>query len=285
MLQRHLAGGGFLISEVLIFGDDQRMELAGLVLKQTGFSVCFAGMDGWKGFAAKADAVLLPYPWSVKKGTIPGRAGESWPEALETLRPGTVIVAGRGMEPFSDILKSKQLKLRLYEDDPAFLQRNADISAEAAVSELMKRSGKMLDEQNILLMGYGLFAKAIGWRLRMLGARVWVAARRERQRLEATHDGFCAVDTGNLSSILTGMDVVLNTIPSVLISTKELRLLPDHAMLLELASPPYGIDLAAAVALERNVTVLPGLPAAYAPQSAAKALADAAVRLLKEMSV
>ncbi len=274
-----------MFSRLLIFGSDQRMELAGLILKKQGHSVCFAGEDGWKSFASKADAVLLPYPWSVRDGMIPGGAGEKARDALTGLCPGAVVIAGRGMEELTEWLKAKQLKLRCYEEDPVFLQCNADISAEAAVSELMKRSGRMLDEQNILLMGYGLFAKAIAWRLRVLGARVWVAARRERQRQEATRDGFRAVDTQCLAPVLAGMDAVLNTIPSILIGEAELKQLAENVLLLELASPPYGIDLAAAVALERNVTVLPGLPAAYAPLSAARALADAAERLLKEETV
>ena len=55
---------------------------------------------------------------------------------------------------------------------------------------------------------------------------------------------------------------------------------PD-ALLLELASPPYGEDLAAARALGVRVEVEGGVPGRYAPLDAGAALCESARRRVK----
>jgi dipicolinate synthase subunit A len=140
----------------------------------------------------------------------------------------------------------------------------------------------MLDEQRVLLLGYGMFGKAIGWRLRALGAKVWVMARRQKQRQEAVGDGLLAVAPQQLPRLVQRVDLVLNTIPAVVLGRELLAGFPAHTLFLELASPPYGIDLPAAAELGKKVEVLPGLPAKYAPASAADALAWAVLRQLGE---
>lgn len=271
-----------MIRNILVVGGDQRMERMGRMLLQEGFSVQRMKNekdDAWQEKCRAADALLLPYPYTRKEGRIPGweRGGVAPEEMLAHVAPHALVMAGAGLEECP--------RVKRYGDDPLFAQRNADISAEAAVSEVMQRTGRMLDEQNVLVLGYGLFARAIVWRLKALGSRVWVAARREKSRMAAMQDGAQAVDFSQIVQIAPQMQVVMNTVPSVVLGPVELTCFPDEALLMELASPPYGIDLSAAVELEKNVVVLPGLPARYAPVSAAKALKEAVMRQIMEADV
>ena len=105
-----------------------------------------------------------------------GWSGGGVEEVLSQAAPGAVVIAGNGLESILDSQPNPKQAFRLmyYTDAPAFSVRNAEISAEAAVSEVMQRSKRTLDELQVLVMGYGLFAKAICWRLTALGARVWV---------------------------------------------------------------------------------------------------------------
>ena len=89
----------------------------------------------------------------------------------------------------------------------------------------------------------------------------------------------------DIPRIAPSMDAVLNTVPAVLLGRQQLQCFPEHTLFLELASPPYGIDLPAAAELEKDVAVLPGLPSQYAPLSAAKALVTAVMELVKEERV
>lgn len=271
-----------MIRNLLVVGGDIRMERMGRLLAQEGFSVQRiknGAEDDWQEKCRAAEGVLLPYPYARKEGRIPGwEHGGVGPDALlERVSPHALVMAGAGLEDCP--------RVKRYGDDPLFARRNAEISAEAAVSQVMQRTGCMLDEQNVLVLGYGLFARAIVWRLRALGSRVWVAARREKSRTAAMQDGAQAIDFSQLLQIAPRMQLVMNTVPSVVLGPVELACFPDDALLMELASPPYGIDLSAAVELEKNVVVLPGLPARYAPGSAARALKEAVMRQIMEADV
>ena len=137
----------------------------------------------------------------------------------------------------------------------------------------------------VLVTGYGRFGRALAKRLKALGADVWVAARREEQRLAARSDGMRAASLLELPALAGRMDMVLNTIPARVLGTEALAALPKGAWLLELASAPYGFDRDAAARLGLNVEVLPALPARYAPQSAARALKQVSLELLREASL
>lgn len=273
-----------------VVNSDARMELTGRLLAGEGHLVTtlpVAGEAEQKKALDSADGLLLPYPWSVREGSVPGLQSGGV-EALLTLLPaGALVMAGMGIKGtvVEHMAAARGLRMAYYADDAAFAWRNAQISAEAAVSAAMQRSGCMLDEQRVLLMGYGMFGRAIAWRLRALGAKVWVFARRQKQRQEAVAEGLMPVAPEQLLQLASGMDLVMNTIPAVLLSRRELEAFLEHTLFLELASPPYGIDLHAAAELERQVVVLPGLPAQYAPMSAARALKDAVLRQCKEAGI
>lgn len=275
--------------KALVVGGDVRMELTGRFLRVEGWQtgrICSNEQSDWQSQVRQADVILLPYPHAVKDNCIPGWKGGGVGEVLAQASPGVCVLSGGGLEGLTFCTAVGQMIQPVrYTDSAAFSARNAEISAEAAVCELMRRSNRMLDEQQVLVLGYGLFAKAICWRLRALGAKMWVAARREQQRRQARSDGLQAVAMEDIPRIASGMDAVLNTVPAVILGREQLQCFPEHTVFLELASPPYGIDLSAAAELEKNVAVLPRLPSQYAPLSAAKALAAAVRELVKEERV
>lgn len=276
--------------KLALVNSDARMELAGRLLAGEGHAVTTLAdscAPDWQSEISHAEGLLLPYPYSLKEGKVPGWQDGGVEPLLERLPSGALVMAGMGLSSScaAQIADARGLRIAFYSDDPVFAARNAAISAEAAVCAAMQRSGCMLDEQRVLLLGYGLFGKAIAWRIRALGAKVWVAARRHRQRQEAAADGAIPVPPEQLLQLAPGIDLVLNTIPAVVADRKLLEAFPEHTIFLELASPPYGIDLHAAAELEKQVAVLPGLPAQYAPLSAAKVLKDAVLRQCKEVGI
>ena len=178
--------------KALVVGGDIRMELTGRLLQAEGWQtgrICSGQENGWQEQVRQAEVILLPYPYAVKDNGIPGWNGGGVGEVLAQASPGVCVLAGGGLEGREFHTADGQLIRPVrYSESASFSARNAEISAEAAVCELMRRSSRMLDEQQVLVLGYGLFAKAICWRLRALGSKVWVAARREQQRRQAQED-------------------------------------------------------------------------------------------------
>lgn len=270
------------MQNLLLVGGDRRALYLSELLAKDGYAVETLGLragDGQKVHMEQADAALFPYPFSVKGGSVPCLTDERIrpEEVLSQLKAGIPVIAGRGLEGY---VEQDSFCLKRYTDAELLEKRNAELSAEAAVCEAMLHSRLALMDARVLVTGYGLFGRALALRLKMLGAKVWIAARREGQRALAADDGMNAVSIREVDAVLSQMDLVLNTVPAQILTEYHLKLLKQDCWLLELASAPYGFDMDAAKALGVSCALLPGLPARYAPLSAAMALRDAVTELL-----
>ena len=266
---------------LLLAGGDRRMACLAEKLEQQGFLVDTMGLRPKEVHTRTADAVLFAYPFSVKNGRIPTLAGGPLkPEdVLKAVDPTALIIAGKGMEGY---LRQDLPNLKRYTDAKNFEQRNAELSAEAAVCEAMLHCRLALMDAKVLVTGYGLFGRAVCLRLKALGAQVWVAARREKQRMQAVEDGMQAVSIVEMADVLAQMDLILNTVPARIFGEYHLKRIPKGCWLLETASAPYGFDADTAKAMGVACVQLPGLPARYSPESAALALYEAVMELLRE---
>ena len=252
------------------------------LLKKDGWqvaSVAPKGMEGPNEQLEEADAALFPYPISVKEGVIPSTTDIklSPEEVLKRLPADCILLAGKGLEEF---VEQDSDRLKRYTEAVGFETENAEISAEAAIYEAMARSQLALLDTKVLVTGYGLFGRALAKKLKALGANVWIAARREEQRVLAAQDGMESIGIVEMDEVLPQMDLIFNTIPARIFGEYHLKQLPPHCWLLELASAPYGFDEKMAQASGVSYAVLPGLPGKYAPVSAALALRKAVNQLL-----
>lgn len=288
----HQAGGGFLIRKILVVGGDRRALLMAPMLAGAGYEVRTLGLaagDEKQADIAGADALLMPYPFAVRDGNVPTLTGLTLHpgDVLECAGNGTAVLAGQGLEPYIAAEKAlgKKLGLAYYTSHEPFVQKNAELSAEAALFEAMGRSQRALMDQAVLVTGYGRFGRALALRLRAVGAKVWVAARREAARLLAGEEGMHPIMPEEIAEVAPELGMVLNTVPAPIIDTQALKALPKGAWLLELASAPYGFNRDEARRLDLKSDVLPGLPAKYACESAALALKEAAMRLLVEAAL
>ncbi len=271
------------MKNLLVAGGDRRALLLAELLKDDGFQVQTLGLkagDEETFCPERADAVLFPYPFAVKNGRVPNMTGVhiTTKEIVSRLSKDTCILAGAGLE--TDALQQTHM-LKRYTDAAGFAQANAEISAEAGVFEAMLRSPRTLRGMRVLVTGYGRFGCSLAEKLAALGAHVWAAVRREEQRAQAEKDGMNAVLLSQLDAILSKMEMVINTIPAHVLNEDLLKLIPRNCPVLEMASAPYGFDVEQARAMGLSVSVLPSLPAVYAPLSAAQVLKSAVYELLR----
>ena len=115
-----------------------------------------------------------------------------------------------------------------------------------------------------------------------LGMRVTVASRTPAGRNRAVERGAEAADTARIAGALSGRKLIFNTAPAMVLDGTALGQVDPDAMLIDLASPPYGIDLRAAWNRGLRAWREPGLPGRYCPQSAAEAILNAMDRIGRE---
>lgn len=231
-----------------------------------------------------ADCVVLPTP-AERNGLINAPfAAQPLPveELLSALWPNQLLVGGRLSRELCMGAVAQGLQVADLMQRRGFTVGNAALTAEGAVEKLMSASPRSLWGSHILVTGWGRVAKILALRLRAMGARVTVAARKEGDRAMAQALGLTATDFSGVLSRLGRFDFVVNTVPAPVLPAEALARLRRDALLLELASPPGGFDSQEAENLGIKALAAPGLPGIVAPQTAAELMRDAIELVIQE---
>lgn len=160
-------------------------------------------------------------------------------------------------------------------EDASVVHKNAQITAEATVAEILKYSEYSIKEQKIIVAGYGKCGREISNLLAAMGAKVTVLARTVEARRFARTEGHEAVDFSYGPEEAYGARTIVNTVPAMVIREPVIREMHSDAVIIDIASRPGGCDLMAAEAYGIKVVAALGLPGIYTTKSSAKVLADA----------
>lgn len=162
--------------------------------------------------------------------------------------------------------------------DERLLCENAYLTAEGAIAAAMRAGERAIKDCECLIIGWGRIGKALTELLVGMNAAVTVASRSERGRNGAIERGAQTADTAELESALSGKQIVFSTPPARVLDERRLRALDEDAMVIDLSSAPYGVDLDAARRMGVRAWREPGLPGRYCPQSAAESILRAIER-------
>lgn len=266
---------------LIAFGGDARMLGVLDAAKRAGWDTDYVcGEEELAKPVQRADAVLLPWPRSFHENTLAGTQ-MSKQDVLGMLPACTLAVHGGGVS-------AEELPMAEHVFDPsadeAFLRANARLTAEGAIARAMQRQGYALLGATVLITGFGRIAQELTARLAAMGAFVIVCARNEMQMRRAHEMGAHPVPLAQVASACRQADVVFNTVPAHVLGKTALDRIQHDALVIELASPPYGMNVDMARHMGVSVVVEGGLPGRYAPMSAGAALFDALARAFADVS-
>ena len=253
--------------EYVIIGGDGRLAHLARLLKARGGSVGMIFREPVPGVPAlgpealsTARAVVANYPLKTDDSKMTF-------EKLLTLLPenARVFACGPKHPDFDPRVAD------LFADE-GLLVENAALTAEGAIAAAMSASETAIAELRCLVIGWGRIGRALTERLVALGAKATVASRSESGRNRAVERGAEAVPTGEIGRVFSDCDLVFNTAPGPVLSGSVLERAAPDALLIDLASPPYGIDLATAWSLGLRAWREPALPGRYCPRSAARVI-------------
>ncbi|MBQ8936044.1 MAG: dipicolinate synthase, partial [Oscillospiraceae bacterium] len=138
------------------------------------------GSDTMKGME-QADCVILPLPVTAEGGIINASLSDlriPVEDLLNELSPGQVVCAGRVTPQMRVLAEQKQLILRDYFEREELAVANAVPTAEGALQIAMEELPKTIYGLRVLVIGFGRIGKILAHRLRGMGARVTVSARK-----------------------------------------------------------------------------------------------------------
>ena len=278
---------------IWVVGGDPRQAALAALLADDGHSVHSYALEHGAGTRCEptpegadlADCVVLPLPAAGPEGKLnaPLSAREhGLEEVLDVLRPGQLVCAGMAGEKLKRMARERELVLRDYFAREELAVMNAVPTAEGALQIAMEELPITLHDARVLVVGFGRLGRALGCRLRALGARVWVSARRYEQRAAAESLGLGSEGMEHLSDWLCGYDLVFNTVPAQVLGVEELAALKEGALVIDLASRPGGVNLDAAAALGVRVIWALSLPGKVAPVTSGRYIKDTVYHIMEE---
>lgn len=264
------------------FGGDARMQGVLQAAREAGYDAVHirSAEDAQEG---KPDIAMLPWPRSFDGGKLIGATGEGMDEARvgEMIKGCGLLVHGRNT-PGSVIENAKTAFDP--EGDETFLRANAELTAEGAICSALHKMRRAMVSSTCMITGFGRIGQGLARRLWAMGAFVIVCARSEKQMHLAHSMGAHPVPLAQIGIAAAQADVIFNTVPARIIGKDVLSAVKKDALIVELASRPYGVDVDEAVKMGLHVSLEGGVPGRYAPSDAGRALFDAAQRKWTELN-
>ena len=280
-----------------LFGGDARQTCLLRILRDAGYKVASFGVPmeedegDWKSLAERADCLLLPLPLTRDGVHLFSSDEKKEPIRLDLLAKsaGKIVFGGRIPDPFREMAESGGACVFDYFDSEYLQILNALPTAEGALYTAMRELPVTIAGTSVAVVGYGRIGRLLVDRLVALGARVTVYERKiEKQAyIEAAHATPKPIfdDAGNnlLSRLPEDCRAVFTTVPEPIFDREVLAGVPQDCVLIDLASPPGGIDSVAASELGVKTIWATALPGKYAPESAASYLAKTVFATLESL--
>lgn len=276
---------------VCVLGGDFRLAHAARKLSELGCEVYACGLSkcpvllpaiSLAQVQEKADAVVLPFPYSKDQQNLDCPYGvEGIPLDALHFRAGTRVFCGRCDLPMRARAEEAGWILEDFCLWESFLASSAVLTAEGALWQTMQHSKRALCRQHALVIGFGRIARHLCHLLYACGVRVRVCARKARDRAQAARLGYEACDFPSLEEAAAWADYVYNTVPSAVFLRQALIKTKEDVLIIDLASPPGGVDFTAAKELHRSYLWALALPSSYAPITAGEDLGEAIFHALQ----
>lgn len=159
---------------------------------------------------------------------------------------------------------------------------NTISTAEGAIQIAMEETIKTLHSSNILILGFGRVGKTLANMLKGIGANVYCEARKNEDLAWIKTYGYEPIALDNLNENLNKFDIIMNTIPTLILKEKEINCLKKDCLLIDLASSPGGIDIKAAKENKIKTIWALALPGKVAPLTSAEFIRDTIYNILEK---
>jgi len=286
-----------MINKISIIGGDLRIVKLVDMLIEEGVEVFSYGLenseieDDIKGNSLretieKSNIVLGPIPFSSNNETINMPFSNEKilvSEFLECMS-GKTLLAGSIKQEVYDLCEKKDIKVIdiLKREELAVL--NAVSTAEGTIKIAIEETPKNIHGSNILIMGFGRVGKVLSNMLNGLGANVACEARKNSDLAWIKAYGYEPIKISNLRENLERFDIIINTIPHIILDKENLEKVRKDALVIDLASNPGGVDREAIKKKKIKFIWALSLPGKVAPITSAEFIKETLYNIYSEIN-
>ncbi len=203
-------------------------------------------------------------------------------QELANYLEGKIFIAGNIKELY-ELVDTEKTNLIDLLDREELTILNTISTAEGAIQIAMEETNKTIHGSNILVLGYGRVGKILANMLKGIGANVYCEARKNVDLAWIRAYGYTPVRLNELDNTLGKFDIVINTIPAIILDEEKLKKLNKDSLIIDLASNPGGVDRSASKKAGIKTIWALSLPGKVAPLTSAEFIKDTLYNILKEI--
>ncbi|MCQ4922771.1 dipicolinate synthase subunit DpsA [Tissierella carlieri] len=204
-------------------------------------------------------------------------------EIFKNMTSNQLFIAGKISNEISSIASFYNINTidLLRREEMAVL--NAIPTAEGAIQVAMEELDITIHGANTMVLGFGRIGKVLANMLQGIGANVYVEARNYTDLAWISSYGYIPLHLNEVGAYIHEMDVIFNTIPSMVLNEAKLLKLRKESLIVDLASIPGGVDFEKSKELGIKTVWALGLPGKVAPMTAAKIMKDTIYNIIEEL--
>ncbi len=160
---------------------------------------------------------------------------------------------------------------------------NTIATAEGTIQVAIENTNKIIHGSEILILGFGRIGKVLARKLAGLSAKVTCAARKDEDLAWIQAYGHKATNINSIGENLKLYDIIINTVPHIILNEERLKYIKKDCLLIDLASNPGGIDKKAVKDNKLKFVWALSLPGKVAPITTAEFIKDTIYNIIKEI--
>jgi dipicolinate synthase subunit A len=277
---------------ILCVGGDSRMTYTAKALSKN-FRVCTYGItDDGQGtvvlpsldaMSEKADMLILGIIRSKGLDVSVFRDKNVSCEKISPLLKDRAVVIGGTMNPcMTEYFSSMGFRVCDYMKREELVLRNTIPTAEGALEIALRELAITVRDSRCLIIGSGRVASACADLFSAVGAVTDITARNKNALAAFELRGCGAFELKQLGGRIGRYDLIINTVPALILDGDTLALCSKKCLIIDLASKPGGTDFEAGKGLGLRCIHALGLPGKCAPVTAGEMIAKTAVSILNE---
>lgn len=262
---------------VYTYGLERAEELRGI----TNITMC----EKLKEAIKNTEIVIGPIPFSSNGKDVNTPFSEKTISIRELMHEinAKVLIAGSIVPEIYEMANDEYIEIIDIMKREELAVLNTVATAEGTIQIAIENTNKILHGSQVLILGFGRIGKVLARKLAGLSARVTCAARKEEDLAWIRAYGHMSTNINNLGENLSQYDIIINTVPHLILNEERLGYVKKDCLLIDLASNPGGIDKK--VAKDRNIKLVwaLALPGKVAPVTTAEFIKDTVYNILKEI--
>ena len=238
-----------------------------------------------KAIPKDVEVVIGPIPFTSNGVNINAPFGEKEISIREMIHylEGKILIAGSISPEIYDMANDDYIEIIDIMKREELAVLNTISTAEGAIEIAISNTNKIIHGSEVLILGFGRIGKVLARKMAGLSAKVTCAARKDEDLAWIRAYGHKETNINALGENLSQYDIILNTVPHLVLNKERLQYVKKDALLIDLASNPGGIDKKEAKELNLKLVWALDLPGKVAPVTTAEFIKDTIYNILKEI--